>query len=242
MNIVCVPKKVQAATDEEIKQLIIAQSLQRYNQEPKPLQVETVTNLLCGRNTFLLAATGFGKSRITKMLLEMHSKNQHGKIMGVVVVLNPLDTLGNNQVEEKVAAGFTAIKMTKVNFTVQACTKIQDGAYNFVYLSPEIFLDNQAFSDVYFSPTFQSILACVVVDEAQMIYSWGMVEGGQKKLKTLVKHQDTGTFRPHYGKLGIQLLTTNKAPLLLMSATCRPPAIEAIKKNLKLLDTHIDIL
>jgi superfamily II DNA helicase RecQ len=140
MNIDCVPKKVQAATDEEIKQLIIAQSLQRYNQEPKPLQVETVTNLLCGRNTFLLAATGFGKSRITKMLLEMHSKNQHGKIMGVVVVLNPLDTLGNNQVEEKVAAGFTAINMTKVNFTFQACTKIQDGAYNFVYLSPEIFL------------------------------------------------------------------------------------------------------
>ncbi|PLW36342.1 hypothetical protein PCASD_18647 [Puccinia coronata f. sp. avenae] len=94
MNIVRVPEKVQAATDEEIKQLIIAQSLRRYNQEPKPLQVETVTNLLRG-------------------------------------LLNPLDTLGDNQVEEKVAAGFTAINMTKVNFTFQACTKIQDGAYNF---------------------------------------------------------------------------------------------------------------
>ncbi|PLW51004.1 hypothetical protein PCANC_08172, partial [Puccinia coronata f. sp. avenae] len=110
MNIVRVPEKVQAATDEEIKQLIIAQSLRRYNQEPKSLQVETVTNLLRG-------------------------------------LLNPLDTLGDNQVEEKVAAGFTASNMTKVNFTFQACTKIQDGTYNFVYLSPEIFLDNQAFSD-----------------------------------------------------------------------------------------------
>ncbi|KAH9465108.1 hypothetical protein MJO28_006875 [Puccinia striiformis f. sp. tritici] len=75
-----------------------------------------------------------------------------------------------------------------------------------------------------------------------MIYSWGLVEGGQKKLKTLVRHQDVCAFRPHYGNLAIQLLTTNKAPLLLMSATCRPEAITAIKKNLKLLDEHIDVL
>ncbi|OAV92039.1 hypothetical protein PTTG_05180 [Puccinia triticina 1-1 BBBD Race 1] len=172
----------------------------------------------------------------------MLPKDRLGNAIGVVVVLNPLDALGNNQVTEKLAAGFTAINLTKPNFTAQACRDIQKGVYNFVYLSPKIFLDNQMFSDIYFSPKFQSKLALVVVDEAHMIYAWGLVESGQKKLKTLVQHQDFAAFRPCYGSLAIPLLTRNGAPLLLMSATCRPAAITAIKKNLKLLDTHFDIL
>ncbi|EFP84707.2 uncharacterized protein PGTG_10866 [Puccinia graminis f. sp. tritici CRL 75-36-700-3] len=236
------PAKVQASTDEEVREKIAIQSREKYDQEPKPLQVETVLNLLRGRNTFLLAATGFGKSRISEMYLRMLPKNPHGDTIGVVVVLNPLDALGDNQVEEKVAAGFTAINLTMPNFSEEVCLDIQEGLYDFVYLSPEMFLDNEAFSNVYFSPKFQSKLALIVVDEAHMIYSWGLVEGGQKKLKTIVRHQDFSAFRPHYGSLATQLLTKNQAPLLLMSATCRPAAITAIKKNLKLLDTHIDLL
>ncbi|OAV93874.1 hypothetical protein PTTG_05012 [Puccinia triticina 1-1 BBBD Race 1] len=201
-----------------------------------------VMNLLRGRNTFLLAATGFSKSRILEIYFSMLPKDGLGNAIGVVVVLNPLDALGNNQVTKKLAAGFTAINLTKPNFTAQACRDIQKGFYNFVYLSPEIFLDNQMFSNIYFLPEFQSKLALVVVDEAHMIYAWGLVESGQNKLKTLVRHQDFAAFRPCYGSLAIPLLTRNGAPLLLIFATCRPAAITAIKKNLKLPDTHINIL
>jgi superfamily II DNA helicase RecQ len=236
------PAKIQASTNDDVREKIASVSRDKYHQEPKPLQVETVLNLLRGRNTFLLAATGFGKSRISELYLQILPKNTHGEIIGVVVVLNPLDALGDNQVEEKVAAGFTAINLTKPNVSHEVCQQIQDGFFNFVYLSPEMFLDNEEFSNVYFSPKFQSKLALVVVDEAHMVYSWGLVESGQKKLKTIVRHQDFSAFRPHYGSLATQLLTKNQAPLLLMSATCRPAAITLIKKNLKLLDNHIDIL
>jgi superfamily II DNA helicase RecQ len=222
--------------------MISTQSIARYQQEPKKIQVETVMNLLRGRNTFLLAATGFGKSRISEMYLDLLPKDRHGRILGVVVVLNPLDALGDNQVEEKMAAGFSAINLTYLNFTHEVGLNVMNGFYNFVYVSPETFLNNLTFVNIYFSNEFQTKLVLVVVDEAHMIYSWGLVENGQRHLKTLVRHQDQSPFRPSFGSLSAQLLTKNLAPILLMSATCRPPAIEAIKKNLKLLDNHIDLL
>ncbi|PLW55454.1 hypothetical protein PCANC_07017 [Puccinia coronata f. sp. avenae] len=116
------------------------------------------------------------------------------------------------------------------------------GKFNFVYLSPKIFLNNQMFTNVSFSPMFQNQLALVVVDEAHMIYSWGLVQSGQKKLKILVRHQDVGVFQPSYGNLGGQLLTKSQAPMLLMLATSPPQAVQAIKDNLLLLETHINIL
>ncbi|OAV97466.1 hypothetical protein PTTG_09166 [Puccinia triticina 1-1 BBBD Race 1] len=228
--------KIKNSGNDELNNMIKLEALERYNQEAKPLQVNTVANLFQGRNTFLLAATGFGKSRITEIYLNMLPKDRHRSTLGVVVVLIPLDSLGSNQVDKKVVAGYTAINLTKANFTNEACLDIRDGVYNFVYLSPEMFLDNKTFSNIYFSPNFQSKLALVVVDEAHMIYLWGLVEGGQKNIKTMY------CATPGFCSLGGQLLTKNNAPLLLMLATGRPGAIAKIKKNLKLLDTHIDIL
>lgn len=49
--------------------------------------------------------------------------------------------------------------------------------------------------------------------------------------------QDRGVFRPSYGNLYARLLATDHAKILLMSATCRPKAMAAIQKNLR-LDNH----
>ena len=64
-----------------------------FDQAKEP-QIERVLSLLNGHNTFLLAGTGFGKSRVPEMLFHMFPKVSKP----VVLVLNPLDTLGNNQV------------------------------------------------------------------------------------------------------------------------------------------------
>ncbi|KAI7933831.1 hypothetical protein MJO29_016669 [Puccinia striiformis f. sp. tritici] len=122
----------------------------------------------------------------------------------VVLTLNPLDTLGDNQVLEKQQAGFSAINLTTTNFT------------------PEIAEEER--------------LALVVVDEAHMIYIWGLVDSSTSKTSTSAHYrfEDYGIFRPSYGKLGTQLLFQNKKPILLLSATCRPVVVEAIKKSLKL--------
>lgn len=63
-------------------------------QKPKDLQVKTIVSLINGFNTFLLAGTGYGKSRIPEMFLRLFDPGQ----LPVVLVLNPLDALGDNQV------------------------------------------------------------------------------------------------------------------------------------------------
>lgn len=65
-----------------------------YRMEPRPQQVECVLYLLEGCNTFLLASTGFGKSKVPEMYLATFEKINKPMVM----VLNPLDALGDNQV------------------------------------------------------------------------------------------------------------------------------------------------
>ena len=106
-----VTKSFLERNDENLKELIENDSFNQYQQKSKPLQVQRVINLIRGQNTFLLVATGFGKSQIPEMYLNMTTKDRSGRCMGVVVVLNPLDALGNNQVVEKVAAVYSAINL-----------------------------------------------------------------------------------------------------------------------------------
>ncbi|KAA1115002.1 ATP-dependent DNA helicase sgs1 [Puccinia graminis f. sp. tritici] len=211
-----------------------------YEQPAKDLQIEAVYHLANGSNTFVLAGTGFGKSQIPEIYHMLHPKPSNA----VIVVLNPLDALGDNQVLEKISAGFTAINLTKLTFNEEEANKIVNGAYNFVYLSPEIFLNSALWDQVYFCANFQDRLALVVVDEAHIIYQWGLVESGSGKHKRnlLGRLEDLGIFRPSYGKLGGRLLTRNKKPILLMSATCRPTAVDAIKISLKLEDHNLKVV
>ncbi|PLW20186.1 hypothetical protein PCANC_09845 [Puccinia coronata f. sp. avenae] len=236
---ISVAKKLLQSNDNQLKDKIATRAKEFYKGvEVKPLQIDVVANLACGRDTFLLAGTGFGKSRIAEIYHTLLPQRANG----VVLVLNPLDALGNNQVEEKVGL-FTEINLTKLTFNPFVANKIKHGAYNFVYLSPEIFMNNKLWDLVYFSAEFQDCLALVVVDEAHMIYIWGVVEsshGKSQSLQLLVRHEDNGTFRPYYGKIGLHLQCRNNAPLLLLLATCCPVAIEGIMKCLKLSTKTLD--
>ncbi|OAV89702.1 hypothetical protein PTTG_04788, partial [Puccinia triticina 1-1 BBBD Race 1] len=209
-------------------------------QEAKQLQIKAVASLVQGQNTFLLAGTGFGKSRISKIYFNLLPSSASP----VVLVLNPLDALGNNQVEEKKKSNFTVINLTKLTFNKQVAKEIKSGVYNFVYLSPEIFMNNKMWDSVYFSSEFQRRLGLVVVDEAHMIYVWGLVESshGKKSFSIIIRHQDFSIFRPCYGKIGIHLQCQNKAPILLLSATCRPIAVDSILRSMKLTTKLINII
>ena len=81
--------------DADLYLTLHLEALERFDQEPKPLQLETVMSLVKRRHTFLLAGTGFGKTRIAEMYLSLFDHVQKP----VVLVLNPLDSLGDNQVQ-----------------------------------------------------------------------------------------------------------------------------------------------
>ena len=90
-------KKITGLKDIPLAKAIEDRALKQYNQPAKPLQTECVVNLVRGRNVFILAGTGFGKSRISEMYYRLIPKEKNA----VVIVLNPLDSLGDNQVSEK---------------------------------------------------------------------------------------------------------------------------------------------
>ncbi|KAI7963771.1 hypothetical protein MJO29_004198 [Puccinia striiformis f. sp. tritici] len=232
--------KVAHPDKEKLKDAIRATAFARYKQPAKGQQVDAVYHLATGQNTFVLAGTGFGKFRIPEIYYLLHGK----KSAGVVLTINPLDALGDNQVLEKIQAGFTAINLTKLTFNEEEANNIVNGVYNFVYLSPEIFLNSPLWDQVYFSANFQDRLVLIVVDEAHIIFQWGLVDqcNSKDKLAVLGRVEDIGIFRPCYGKMGARLLTRNKKPILLMSATCRPVAVAAIMKTLKLEDHNLEMV
>ncbi|KNE98996.1 hypothetical protein PSTG_07647 [Puccinia striiformis f. sp. tritici PST-78] len=210
-----VDPRLSKLCDEKLKKHIEKVSLKCYKQAAKQLQIEAVINLTIPE-----------------------------KDRAVIVTLNPLDGLGNNQVLEKELAGFTAINLTKLNFNKKTAADITKGVYQFAYLSPEIYLNNKLWDKLYFSPQFQNRLGLIVVDEAHMIFIWGLVQSckGTNTFAVHIRHEDSGIFRPSYGNLGGHLLFRNEKPILLLSATCRLVAVAAIKKSLKLNDDSIDML
>ncbi|POW00163.1 hypothetical protein PSHT_13221 [Puccinia striiformis] len=210
-----------------------------YGEPLKPLQMQTVINLVHRQHTFVLAGTGFGKTRIAEVYWHLFPASKKP----VILVLNPLDTLGNNQVAEKKAAKIKAVNLTKMNMTVKIEKEVIQGKYGFVYLSPEVLLNNAMFRRAFFDKQFQSKLVLSVVDEAHMIYIWGLVASGLgKKITSHVKLQDRGVFRPSYGDLGARLLAAHGVPILLLSATCRPIAIDKILASLRILPEDMTII
>jgi superfamily II DNA helicase RecQ len=165
-----IPKKLLAYDANQLSNHIENDSFDKYQQKCKPLQVKNSVNLIRGHNTFLLAATGFGKSRIPEIYLNMTTKDCNSRHIGVVIVLNPLDALGDNQVTERIAVNYTAINLTAANFNTKAEIDLRNGVFNFIYLSPKIFLNNKTFEEIYISPNFQKKLVLVVVDKAHDLY------------------------------------------------------------------------
>ncbi|PLW57487.1 hypothetical protein PCANC_02583 [Puccinia coronata f. sp. avenae] len=228
-------------SNTDLRKSIISDCLPCYpkNEPPKTVQVDAVMSLVRQQHTFVMAGTGCGKSCILEMYHHLFARSKKA----VILVLNPLDALGDNQVNEKVAQGYTAVNLKKLNFNKSVAAEILRGKYNFVYLSPEIFLNNETFTKIYHHHKFQNQLALLVVDEAHMIYSWGLVKNGEAKRSSLHKRtQDQAVFRPSYGDLGRALGSPEKTPILFFSATCCPLAITKILKSLKIAEKSIDFV
>jgi superfamily II helicase len=72
-----IPSKILDYNNNQLRTHIEKDLFKKYHQQSKPLQVKAVLNLIRGRHMFLLAATGFGKSRIPEMYLNMKTKDQN---------------------------------------------------------------------------------------------------------------------------------------------------------------------
>jgi ATP-dependent DNA helicase RecQ len=180
-------------------------------------QENIITNLLAGKDTFVIMPTGGGKS-LCYQLPAIVSE-------GVAIVVSPLIALMKNQVDlvrgyssSDDIAHFLNSTLTKKE-TTQVKEDLSTGKTKLLYVAPETLTkqDNLDF--------FKDLnISFFAVDEAHCISEWG--------------HD----FRPEYRRLREMMDAINESiPVIALTATATPKVQSDIVKNLRLRDPQVFI-
>lgn len=175
-------------------------------------QEAIITNILQGKDTFVIMPTGGGKSICYQLPAMMRD--------GTAIVISPLIALMKNQVDQLRAFGgsddiahFLNSSLNKSEIT-KVKQDVMDGKTKLLYVAPE------SLSKVENIEFFKSIqMSFVAVDEAHCISEWG--------------HD----FRPEYRKIR-QVIDSigDNIPIIALTATATPKVQSDIRKNLQMED------
>ena len=180
----------------------------------KGKQEEIITNILNGKNTFVIMPTGGGKS-LCYQLPALISE-------GTAIVVSPLIALMKNQVDavrnisdnENVAHFLnSSLSKTEIN---KVKSDIQKGCTKLLYVAPES-LTKQENIDFLTSVN----ISFFAIDEAHCISEWG--------------HD----FRPEYRRLRDIFEKISTVPIIALTATATPKVQFDIQKNLMMLDAVV---
>ena len=170
-------------------------------------QEAIISNLLAGKDTFVLMPTGGGKSlcyQLPSLLME-----------GTAIVITPLIALMKNQVdamrnfsEEDGVAHFINSSLTKSAID-QVKSDILAGKTKLLYVAPESLTKEE---NVDFLKHVK--ISFYAIDEAHCISEWG--------------HD----FRPEYRRIRPIINEIGKAPVIALTATATPKVKMDIQKNL----------
>jgi len=177
-------------------------------------QEAIITNILAGKDTFVLMPTGGGKSlcyQLPSLLME-----------GVAIVVSPLIALMKNQVdamrnysEEDGVAHFINSSLSRPEIAAVK-DDVLAGKTKLLYLAPESL--NKAENVDFLQGVKISFYA---VDEAHCISEWG--------------HD----FRPEYRNIQGMTERIGRAPIVALTATATPKVQHDIQKNLGMLDAEV---
>ena len=128
-----------------------------------PLQGEVIANVLAGRDTLAIMPTGGGKSLCYQLPALLQD--------GVTVVISPLISLMQDQVDSLRELGVPAAFLNStLDYHTYVNTKlaVRKGAVKLIYMAPETLLRPEILVLL-----DQSHVACITIDEAHCISSWG---------------------------------------------------------------------
>ncbi|SCM04293.1 ADP-dependent DNA helicase RecQ, putative [Plasmodium chabaudi chabaudi] len=172
----------------------------------KHFQIEAVHAVFHKKDSFLVMATGMGKSlcyQIPSIMDEYKNK--------LTIVISPLISLMKDQVDnlnrKKIAAVFLGSGQKKNNQRI--LSEVKQGLYSIVYCSPEYALNNKSLFLV-----LKSRILLVAIDEVHCMSEWG--------------HD----FRPSYRKLNELRTILREIPFMCLTATCTKAVQSDILKNL----------
>lgn len=186
------------------KDVMVAMKKRFHLQGFRTNQLEAINATLSGKDAFVLMPTGGGKS----LCYQLPSIVQSGKTRGVTVVISPLLSLMQDQVEHlqklKIQAFFINSEVTAEHraFVLKALRGPNvEQLIELLYVTPEMLSKSQAINDVFQTLHKREKLARIVIDEAHCVSQWG--------------HD----FRPDYKALGEVRKQYQGVPVMALTAT-----------------------
>ncbi|MEA1888000.1 MAG: DNA helicase RecQ [Bacteroidota bacterium] len=177
-------------------------------------QEEIISNVLAGRDNFVLMPTGGGKSLCYQLPAVIKE--------GTAIVISPLIALMKNQVDamRNFSTSDNLAHFLNSSLTKSAINKVKEdvlkGQTKLLYVAPESLTkeDNIVFLK-------NAKISFYAIDEAHCISEWG--------------HD----FRPEYRKIRPIVDTIGRAPIIALTATATPKVQHDIQKNLGILDANV---
>ncbi|KAI1304507.1 hypothetical protein F5Y03DRAFT_172128 [Xylaria venustula] len=180
-------------------------------------QLEAINATLEAKDAFILMPTGGGKS----LCYQLPAVVTSGKTSGITVVVSPLLSLMQDQVEHLkalniAAATFNGDTTPAAKKTMMDALKQKHPEHYFqlLYVTPEMINKSQAFMSCLQCLYNGNKLARLVIDEAHCVSQWG--------------HD----FRPDYKQLGMFRTRFPTVPIMALTATATQNVIMDVKHNL----------
>ena len=180
-------------------------------------QLEAINAILDGKDVFVLMPTGGGKS----LCYQLPAVVQSGKTKGTTIVISPLISLMQDQVEHLLALNIKACMFSSKGTSEerrQTFNLFINGFLDMIYISPEMISASEQCKRAIRKLHDNGKLARIVVDEAHCVSSWG--------------HD----FRPDYQELKFFKDEFPDVPMMALTATASEHVRMDIIHNLHLKD------
>lgn len=132
----------------------------------RPNQIDGIRQTIDGNDSIVLLPTGSGKSIVYQLLSYI--------LPGTVIVIDPITSLIEDQVDNLIRAGADRILGITANTQYKGYLQkaMESGHYNLVFMSPER-LQIEAFREALKKLCTWSIIPVCAIDEAHCVSEWG---------------------------------------------------------------------